>query len=214
MRSSADARSLNALPSVRLQTYAGLTCRWSKKFDFRSKCHTGVAQDAFAASVTETETLAQPEDFDFLSLIGEGFSQMRRYTRIFLEALKVKAAPPARDLLAGFFVIVVSFKQRVLKFAILFYFEIKGSLKMSIYSVLALLLIASSSHAEDDRPGLAKALIFVCAGDVLDALVAVMCLRLDFLPPISNEISRNPASPKSLMDAANNVASASWALIP
>ncbi|KKM00820.1 hypothetical protein LCGC14_1800630, partial [marine sediment metagenome] len=55
--------------------------------------------DAFAESVTEAETLAQPENFDFLSLIGDGFSQMRRYTPIFLEALKMKAAPTARDLL-------------------------------------------------------------------------------------------------------------------
>ena len=57
--------------------------------------------DAFAESVTEAETLAQPENFDFLSLIGDGFSQMRRYTPIFLEALKMKAAPTARDLLAA-----------------------------------------------------------------------------------------------------------------
>ena len=57
--------------------------------------------DAFAESVTEAEALAQPENFDFLSLIGDGFSQMRRYTPIFLEALKMKAAPTARDLLAA-----------------------------------------------------------------------------------------------------------------
>ena len=57
--------------------------------------------DTFAQSVTEAQTLAQPENFDFLSLIGDGFSQMRRYTPIFLDALKMKAAPVARDLLAA-----------------------------------------------------------------------------------------------------------------
>lgn len=57
--------------------------------------------DVFTESVTEAQTLAQPENFDFLSLIGDGFSQMRRYTPIFLDALKMKAAPTARDLLAA-----------------------------------------------------------------------------------------------------------------
>ena len=57
--------------------------------------------DTFAQSVTEAQTLAQPENFDFLSLIGDRFSQMRRYTPIFLDALKMKAAPVARDLLAA-----------------------------------------------------------------------------------------------------------------
>ena len=57
--------------------------------------------DAFAESVTAAEALAQPENFDFLSLIGDGFSQMRRYTPIFLESLKMKAAPTACDVLAA-----------------------------------------------------------------------------------------------------------------
>jgi len=55
----------------------------------------------FSKSITEAETLAQPEDFDFLSLVGDGFNQLRRYTPALLEALTMKAAPSAQELLAG-----------------------------------------------------------------------------------------------------------------
>jgi hypothetical protein len=57
--------------------------------------------DVFSESITEAETLAQPENFDFLSLAGDGFTQLRRYTPTLLEALTMKAAPTARELLAG-----------------------------------------------------------------------------------------------------------------
>jgi len=56
---------------------------------------------AFSDSIVEAERLAQPEDFDYLALVGERFNQIRRYSPILLEALKMKAAPAARDLLAG-----------------------------------------------------------------------------------------------------------------
>ena len=55
----------------------------------------------FSESITEAEKLAQPEDFDFLALVGDGFNQLRRYTPTLLEALPMKAAPAARELLAG-----------------------------------------------------------------------------------------------------------------
>jgi TnpA family transposase len=57
--------------------------------------------DVFSESITEAEFLAQPEDFDYLALVGEGFNQLRRYTPTLLEALSMKAAPAARELLAG-----------------------------------------------------------------------------------------------------------------
>jgi len=57
--------------------------------------------DAFSESITEAEALARPEDFDFLSLVGDGFTQLRRYTPTLLEALSMKAAPAARELLAA-----------------------------------------------------------------------------------------------------------------
>jgi hypothetical protein len=39
----------------------------------------------FARTVSEAEQLAQPEDFDFLGLISNGFPQMRRYTPAMLD---------------------------------------------------------------------------------------------------------------------------------
>ncbi len=57
--------------------------------------------EVFSESINEAETLAQPEAFDFLALVGDGFTQLRRYTPTLLESLSMKAAPTARDLLAG-----------------------------------------------------------------------------------------------------------------
>ena len=57
--------------------------------------------ETFSESVVEAERLAQPEDFDYLPLIGNGFTQIRRYAPKFLEALEFKAAPSAAGILAG-----------------------------------------------------------------------------------------------------------------
>ena len=55
--------------------------------------------DAFAASVTEAQKLAQPEDFDFLHRIGESYATLRRYAPQFLDVLKLRAAPAAKGVL-------------------------------------------------------------------------------------------------------------------
>ena len=57
--------------------------------------------DEFSESIKEAEKLAQPENFDYLALVGDGFNQLRRYTPTFLDSLTMKAAPAARELLAG-----------------------------------------------------------------------------------------------------------------
>jgi TnpA family transposase len=57
--------------------------------------------EVFSQSIAEAEKLAQPEEFDYLALVGDGFNQLRRYTPILLEALTMKAAPAAYELLAG-----------------------------------------------------------------------------------------------------------------
>jgi hypothetical protein len=54
--------------------------------------------DTFAKSITEARTLARSEGFDYLHLIGESYSQVRRYTPVFLEVLKLNAAPAAREM--------------------------------------------------------------------------------------------------------------------
>jgi hypothetical protein len=55
--------------------------------------------DAFTQSVTEAQTLTQSEDFDYLHRIGDGDTQIRRYAPAFLDALHMKAARAARDIL-------------------------------------------------------------------------------------------------------------------
>ncbi|WP_234745962.1 Tn3 family transposase, partial [Burkholderia sp. WTPI3] len=55
--------------------------------------------DAFAESVTVAQKLAQPEDFDFLHRIGESYATLRRYAPDFLDVLKLRAAPAAKDVL-------------------------------------------------------------------------------------------------------------------
>ena len=57
--------------------------------------------DAFVAMVSQAESLVQPGEFDFLPLVGEGYSQLRRYSPTFLETLEIHAAPAAKDLLSG-----------------------------------------------------------------------------------------------------------------
>lgn len=56
---------------------------------------------AFTKSITEAEQLAQPEAFDFLHLVGDYFSTLRRYVPEFLDNLKLRAAPAAKDVLAA-----------------------------------------------------------------------------------------------------------------
>ena len=55
--------------------------------------------DAFAESVTEAQKLAQPESFDFLHRMGDGYATLRRYAPEFLGVLKLRAAPAAKDVL-------------------------------------------------------------------------------------------------------------------
>ena len=58
-----------------------------------------VSWEDFARTVSEAEQLAQPEDFDFLGLISNGFPQLRRYTPSLLDIFEFRAAPAARPLL-------------------------------------------------------------------------------------------------------------------
>jgi TnpA family transposase len=55
--------------------------------------------DVFMQSVTEAEKLAQPEGFDYLYLVGESHTTLRRYAPEFLSVLKLRAAPAAQELL-------------------------------------------------------------------------------------------------------------------
>ena len=58
-----------------------------------------VSWEDFAASITEAQKLAQPEDFDFLYRIGEGYATVRRYAPELLRTLALHAAPAAKPVL-------------------------------------------------------------------------------------------------------------------
>jgi TnpA family transposase len=58
-----------------------------------------ISWDAFAKSINDAQSLSQSEDFDYLHLIGDHYSYVRRCAPDFLEALHLEAAPAARDLL-------------------------------------------------------------------------------------------------------------------
>ena len=58
-----------------------------------------VSWEDFAASITEAQKLAQPEDFDFLYRIGDGYATLRRYAPELLNVLGLHAAPAAKPVL-------------------------------------------------------------------------------------------------------------------
>jgi len=58
-----------------------------------------VSWEDFAASITEAQKLAQPEDFDFLYRISEGYATLRRYAPELLNVLGLHAAPAAKPVL-------------------------------------------------------------------------------------------------------------------
>lgn len=55
--------------------------------------------DTFTKSVSEAQSLSQPENFDYLHFMGDNYSQVRRYAPAFLETLTLHAAPAAREIL-------------------------------------------------------------------------------------------------------------------
>ena len=58
-----------------------------------------ITWDDFVQSVTEAERLSKPESFDFYNLVGNSYSQLRKYVPVFLETLELNAAPAAKDIL-------------------------------------------------------------------------------------------------------------------
>ena len=97
--SSSPAKSINE--KVRLFYRVGHALVEAKKNggDPFKAIESVISWEAFTRSVTEAEQLAQSEDFDYLHRIGDSYSQIRRYAPAFLEALHMKAAPAAHDIL-------------------------------------------------------------------------------------------------------------------
>jgi len=95
----ADGKAIN--DKLRLYGQVGqalLEARQSGTDPFAA-IETVVSWKDFAASITEAQKLAQPEDFDFLYRIGEGYATLRRYAPDLLNVLGLHAAPAAKPVL-------------------------------------------------------------------------------------------------------------------
>jgi hypothetical protein len=53
----------------------------------------------FESTVAEAQTLAQPEEFDYLALLDERYGSVRRFAPLLLEHFEFHAAPSAAELL-------------------------------------------------------------------------------------------------------------------
>ncbi len=53
----------------------------------------------FESTVAEAHTLAQPEEFDFLALLDERYSSVRKFAPLLLEHFEFHATPTATELL-------------------------------------------------------------------------------------------------------------------
>jgi len=55
----------------------------------------------FESTVAEAQTLAQPEEFDFLALLDERYGSVRKFAPLLLEHFEFHSAPTATELLQG-----------------------------------------------------------------------------------------------------------------
>jgi TnpA family transposase len=95
----ADGRAINN--NLRLYGRVGRALLEAKQngSDPFAAIETVLSWDEFAESITEAQKLAQPEDFDFLYRIGEGYATLRRYAPELLNVLGLHAAPAAKPVL-------------------------------------------------------------------------------------------------------------------
>jgi TnpA family transposase len=95
----ADGKAIN--DKLRLYGQVGQALLEAKQngSDAFAAIETVVSWEDFAASITEAQELAQPEDFDFLYRVGEGYATVRRYAPELLNVLGLHAAPAAKPVL-------------------------------------------------------------------------------------------------------------------
>ena len=60
-----------------------------------------ISWEDFETSITEVQSLTQPESFDYLDLMGSHYSTLRRYVPEFLNVLKIQSTPSSKEILAG-----------------------------------------------------------------------------------------------------------------
>ena len=95
----ASGKAIN--DKVRLYNRIGLALIEAKKTgaDPFAAIESVLSWEDFTESVSEAQVLAQPESFDFLHRMGDGYATLRRYAPEFLNVLKLRAAPAAKDVL-------------------------------------------------------------------------------------------------------------------
>ncbi len=94
-----DGKAIN--DKLRLYGQVGQALLEAKQVgsDALAAIETVVSWEEFAASIAEAQKLAQPEDFDFLYRVGEGYATVRRYAPELLNILGLHAAPAAKPVL-------------------------------------------------------------------------------------------------------------------
>jgi TnpA family transposase len=60
-----------------------------------------ISWEEFEASITGAQKLSQHESFDYLSLISDSYSSLRRYAPALLEVLNIQATPSSQDIVDG-----------------------------------------------------------------------------------------------------------------
>ena len=95
----ASGKAIN--DKVRLYGRIGLALIEAKKSgtDPFAAIESVLSWEDFTESVGEAQVLAQPASFDFLHRMGDGYATLRRYAPAFLDVLKLRAAPAAKDVL-------------------------------------------------------------------------------------------------------------------
>ena len=71
----------------------------AKEGDAFQAIESVVSWEVFRHSVDEAEKLAQPDDFDFLALLGNSYSQLRRFAPELLDTFEFRATSASEELL-------------------------------------------------------------------------------------------------------------------
>jgi hypothetical protein len=93
----ASGKAIN--DKIRLYGKVGQALLEAKQSESVRGIESVLSWDDFAASISEPQKLAQPEDFDFLYRIGESCATLQRYAFQFLDVLRLHAAPLAKSVL-------------------------------------------------------------------------------------------------------------------
>jgi len=95
----ANGKSINEKVRLYVQVGQALIAARSKGGDAFAAIEAVLPWAKFESTITEAQTLAQPEEFDYLALLDDRYSSVRRFAPLLLEHFEFHAAPTATDLL-------------------------------------------------------------------------------------------------------------------